>query len=104
LPEGRKSYTKTQPVQYEEFAPLLAWWNAREENERAWRVPVADILRYTDNGALLSANLDIKNPNQRDDFEHLPPEQLVRDILDKEQQIIALMQEIQQALSAGATP
>ena len=38
LPEGRKSYSKTQPIQYEEFAPLVAWWDARDENERAWRV------------------------------------------------------------------
>jgi type I restriction enzyme M protein len=103
LPEGRKSYTKTQPIQFEEFAPLLAWWEAREENERAWRVPVGDVLRYDENGALLSANLDIKNPNRQEDFAHLPPEQLVRDILDKERQIIALMQEIEQALSVGVT-
>jgi type I restriction enzyme M protein len=101
LPEGRKSYTKTQPIQFEEFAPLLAWWGAREENERAWRVPVGNVLRYDENGALLSANLDIKNPNRQEEFAHLPPEQLVRDILDKERQIIALMQEIEQALSAG---
>src|SRR3990170_4298844 len=37
LPEGRKNYTKTQPIQFEEFAPCQAWWNAREENDRAWR-------------------------------------------------------------------
>ena len=27
LPEGRKNYTKTAPIQFEEFAPLVAWWN-----------------------------------------------------------------------------
>jgi len=31
LPEGRKNYTKTQPLQFDEFAPLMAWWPAREE-------------------------------------------------------------------------
>src|SRR5207245_3231262 len=45
LPEGRKQYTKTQPLQYEEFAPCLAWWKKREESERAWKVPAADILK-----------------------------------------------------------
>ncbi len=70
LPEGRKNYTKTQPVQFEEFADCLAWWNNREENEHAWRVPVERII---ENGY----NLDIKNPTGKDDFEHLPPEQLV---------------------------
>src|SRR5882724_7486707 len=39
LPDGRKNYTKTQPIQFEEFAGCLEWWNgstgsprAREEN------------------------------------------------------------------------
>ncbi|MFN3592982.1 MAG: class I SAM-dependent DNA methyltransferase, partial [Thermaurantiacus sp.] len=28
LPEGRKKYSKTAPLQFEEFAPVLAWWHA----------------------------------------------------------------------------
>ena len=36
LPEGRKNYTKTAPIQFEEFADCLTWWKKREENERAW--------------------------------------------------------------------
>ena len=40
LPEGRKGYTKTQPMQFEEFADCLAWFKTwpREENAHAWRV------------------------------------------------------------------
>jgi type I restriction enzyme M protein len=37
LPEGRKNYTKTQPIQFEEFKVCLAWWKKREEGERAWK-------------------------------------------------------------------
>jgi len=92
LPEGRKQYTKTQPIQYEEFADCLAWWQSREENERAWRVPVEQVIA---NGY----NLDLKNPNAKADFEHLPPEQLVEDILAKERRIIEIMEEIKQALN-----
>jgi len=47
LPEGRKQYTKTTPMRFEEFADLLAWWRApegRQENARAWRVPAQSIL------------------------------------------------------------
>ena len=55
LPEGRKSYTKTKPLQYEEFADCLAWWKDRAEGERAWKVPAEQIAK---NGY----NLDIKNP------------------------------------------
>jgi type I restriction enzyme M protein len=87
LPEGRKNYTKTQPIQFEEFAGCLAWWSKREENDCAWKVLASELLA---NGC----NLDRKNPNAATDFEHLPPEQLVDDILKKEQRILAIVTEI----------
>jgi len=31
LPEGRKKYSKTAPMAYEEFADCLAWWKKREQ-------------------------------------------------------------------------
>ncbi|CCF82602.1 Type I restriction enzyme EcoEI M protein (fragment) [Nitrolancea hollandica Lb] len=92
LPEGRKQYTKTRPIQFEEFADCLAWWNHREENERAWLVPVEQLI---ENGY----NLDLKNPNAAQAIEHLPPEQLVEDILAKERRIIEIIEEIKQALA-----
>ncbi len=91
LPEGRKNYTKTQPIQFEEFAPLLAWWGDRQASERAWKVPLSQIA---DNGY----NLDIKNPSARQDLEHLPPEQLAASIAEKERRIATLMDEIQALL------
>jgi len=98
LPEGRKNYTKTQPIQFEEFADCLAWWNNRAENERAWRVQAADVLKRDAEGNLLSVNLDVKNPNAKQDLEHLPPEQLADSILQKEQRIAELMGEIKAML------
>jgi type I restriction enzyme M protein len=95
LPAGRKNYTKTQPIQFEEFADCLKWWKQREQNERAWQVPAADILA---NGC----NLDIKNPSARQDLEHMPPEQLADSVLRKEQRIAELMAEIKAALAEGA--
>ncbi len=95
LPEGRKQYTKTAPLRYEEFADLIAWWGAREEHERAWRTPAQDILA---NGC----NLDIKNPNAKQDITHLPPEVLVASILEKEQRIAEIMADIQRLLAEGA--
>ena len=41
LPEGRKKYSKTAPLQFDEFAPALAWWNHREEGPQAWKVDFA---------------------------------------------------------------
>jgi type I restriction enzyme M protein len=92
LPEGRKQYTKTAPLQFEEFAPCLAFWNNRKENERAWKVKAKDILAN-------NCNLDLKNPRAPQDLEHLPPEQLVESILEKERRIIEIMGEIKQMLA-----
>ncbi len=98
MPEGRKNYSKTKPLQYEELAECAAWWGKRVENEHAWKVSANEVLKYDDEHQILSVNLDIKNPNTPDDFEHLPPEQLAQDILHKEQRIAALMAEIQSVL------
>jgi type I restriction enzyme M protein len=98
LPAGRKSYSKTKPLRFEEFEPLLAWWNDREENKHAWRVSVAEVLKVDASGALLSANLDLKNPHSGDALEHLAPEELVDEVLRKEAQIQELLLEIRAVL------
>ncbi|MGK2901126.1 MAG: N-6 DNA methylase [Burkholderiaceae bacterium] len=41
LPEGRKKYSKTAPLQFEEFAAALAWWNDRQAGPQAWAVDFA---------------------------------------------------------------
>jgi len=92
LPAGRKNYTKTQPLQFDEFAPLIAWWKNREENDRAWKVSAAEILA---NGC----NLDRKNPHAKNDITHLPPDQIAADILQKEQRIAEIMENIRKLLA-----
>ena len=182
LPEGRKTYTKTKPLQDDEFADCLAWWKNREENESAWKYnfrevyeqaialatphweaakiaeetanqnaktvkelaekvqilqksildfsPQVEIARIKDQIEALKDklrqvqqeerrqreivkdeqskgdaiywpiyNLDRKNPNNQQDFEHLPPEQLLADILNKDQRVTEIMAEIQQVLA-----
>jgi type I restriction enzyme M protein len=60
LPPDRQSlknpcYIKSSPLRFEEFAPLLEWWNSREETDCAWQVRAEDVAR---NGF----NLDIRHP------------------------------------------
>ncbi len=98
LPEGRKNYTKTQPLRYEEFAGLLAWWKQCQENDQAWQVAAADVLKYDAAGRLVSANLDIKNPKGGDAFEHMAPEALLESILLKETKIQQLLLEMRNTL------
>jgi type I restriction enzyme M protein len=101
LPEGRKNYTKTKPIQYEEFADCLKWWGKRKESDRSWKIKASDVIKKDDKGNVVSVNLDIKNPNAAEALEHLPPEQLVESILTKEKRIIEVMGDIKKVL-AGA--
>jgi type I restriction enzyme M protein len=91
LPEGRKNYTKTAPIQFEEFAPV-AWWTKRKENDQAWKVPAAELL-------VAGCNLDRKNPRAKEDITHLPPEQLAASIIEKEQRIAEIMGNIKRLLA-----
>lgn len=63
LPEGQKSYSKTKGIQFSEFAPMIEWWNKRQENEVAWKVKVGDLKRGFD--------LDVKNPHEAETVENL---------------------------------
>jgi type I restriction enzyme M protein len=95
LPEGRKNYTKTKPLLFEEFAPLFVWWRDRIETEHAWKVPV-DLFKES------GFNLDLKNPRVPDRLEHLPPAALVESILKKERRIGELLSELGSELGVSS--
>jgi type I restriction enzyme M protein len=99
MTEGRKNYTKTAPIQFEEFAQCVKWWNNREENERAWKISAKDVLKYDKDGNVLSVNLDIKNPAAKAEIAHLPPEQLADSVLQKEQRIAEIIRNIKGLLT-----
>ena len=93
-PADKKKYSKTKPIQQEEFEPIKAWWNNRIENDNAWKVKLSDIVFIDKDGKLLNVNLDNKNPNRKGDFEYREPSVLISSIMDKEKQVIQLMKEI----------
>lgn len=92
LPEGRKNYTKTAPLQLEEFADCIAWWGKRKTNDRAWKLSAAELLAD-------GCNLDRKNPSAKQDIAHLPPEQLAASILQKEHRIAEIMANVHKLLA-----
>jgi type I restriction enzyme M protein len=51
LPEGRKNYTKTKPMQVEEFADCIAWWSKRKANDQAWKAPFGEIRQEAEKKA-----------------------------------------------------
>jgi type I restriction enzyme M protein len=75
---------------------LVTWWKKREENERSWKAPAAELLA---NGC----NLDRKNPRAKQDITHLPPGQLAASILEKEQRITEIMGNIRNLLAKHDT-
>jgi type I restriction enzyme M protein len=89
LPETRKTYTKTQPLRFQEFSGFLTWWNSRVETSQAWRVTVDEIARA-------GFNLDLRNPRSSVVPQGRPPSELVEELIAKEQQILAALQEIRE--------
>ncbi len=99
-PNDRKNYSKTKPLQFQEFADFLQWFpgDARTENDRAWRVSVDGLLKIGSDGSVISVNLDRKNPRSKPALEHLPPPELVASILSKERRIVELVDELDHQL------
>ncbi|WP_295581051.1 class I SAM-dependent DNA methyltransferase [uncultured Lamprocystis sp.] len=102
LPAGRRKFTKTKPMEDADLAACLAWWVDRKEGADAWRVNVADVLKYDAEGRLLSVNLDIKNPHGLEALEHREPLELLDDMLRKERRVNDLLAEIRTLIDRTA--
>ncbi|WP_329134645.1 type I restriction-modification system subunit M [Streptomyces sp. NBC_01476] len=99
LPDGRRSYTKSKPLAYDEFAQCQAWWGGpsregRATTAQAWRVPIKDLR----DGGL---NLNLFNPHIADELAHQDPAELVAGLIKTEHEILGLLEEIQSELAGG---
>ena len=101
-PEGRKKYSKTAPMIYEEFATCLEWWGNRKANERAWKIDAAGLIERDDDDRVIACNLDIKNPHDDEVADHRPPMEIVDAIIINEQRVLEIMDEIRSELSEPA--
>ncbi|MEU8576451.1 N-6 DNA methylase [Streptomyces asoensis] len=92
LPDGRRSYTKTKPMRFEEFEPCVEWWGGakregREEGGNAWKVAATEIEKA-------GFNLDIPNPHGGENLAHRSPEDLVNELIKTENEILGLLKEL----------
>lgn len=74
LPEGYKTYNKTNPIMIEEFDLEKKWWKNREDKkfkQYAWKVSVKDLKNY---------NLDINNPNKKEENFELSKDKIIKKI------------------------
>lgn len=92
MPERRKKYSEAAPLQYDEFAPLSAWWRDRKESPQAWRVCAAEVLAN-------NTNLDLKNMYAKQGLEHADPKDLIAAMRAKEQDVLRLLSEIEALVS-----
>ncbi len=90
------NYTKSKPMKSEEFDACIAWFNDRQENDLAWKVPVGEILAS-------GCNLDRRNPKSLQYLEPMPPEESIANILAKEQRIIEGLQNVRLHLKVDET-
>ena len=99
-PEGRKNYTKTKPLTFEELQPCLDWWSVRKDNERAWKVSGPSLIAKDDDGKIISCNLDQRNPNRGGVVDHRNPLEIVESLERKEEKILEISRDIKRTLAA----
>jgi type I restriction enzyme M protein len=97
-PPGRKGYSKTMPMRFEEFAECQAWWggsgrHGRIEDAHAWPVGIGDI-EHDD------YNLDRKNPNRTEELAQRHPAQLLNELLGLEADVTRLLDQIRTELAS----
>jgi type I restriction enzyme M protein len=46
-PEGKKTFTKTQPITSKEFESITKWWKNKEPNDNAWQINVNELSEKT---------------------------------------------------------
>lgn len=102
LPEGRRKYSKTRPIQFEESSACLAWWGDRKEGPQAWKVHGPDLIRRDEAGRVVAVNLDLKNPAAREAADHRAPAEIVASAIEKERRVLALLEEIRALVDGPA--
>jgi type I restriction enzyme M protein len=99
--EGRKKYSKTQPLQDDELAGCITWWKKRKKGPQAWRVKAADLIKRDEKGQVVDVNLDIKNPATKEAIDHRSPREILESIVAKEQQVLTLLAEMRKLVTQG---
>jgi type I restriction enzyme M protein len=94
LPEGRRKYSKTQPLQYDELADCLAWWRSRKEGPQAWKVFGPDLIKRDEQNRVLAVDLDLKNPHAKMSVDHREPGEIIESAIGREKEVLAALEEL----------
>jgi len=103
LPAGLKKFSKGNPIQDEHFAEAIELWRAwnayrqghgprPEPTERSWVVPADEIKAR-------GYDLTARNPTRPDSEQLPPPMEIVARLLEKEREILSIVEELDELLS-----
>lgn len=87
--EVQGKFTKTKPITDAALEDCWKKYQNRAESNQSWLVPAEKLKTY---------DLTAKNPNAKKDLTHKPPEELLREIEEKERKINNILTEIKKAL------
>jgi type I restriction enzyme M protein len=91
MPEGYKNFSKTKPIKFEHFAPVVEWWNNRQEInidgfDKAKRYLVAEFVEK-------GYNLDLCGiPHEEEEI--LEPSELIANYRAKKESLNAKIENI----------
>ena len=107
LPEGLKKFSKGSPIRDEYFAEARELWKAWDAyrkgrgpleaclSENAWIVRVEEVKER-------GYDLTARNLNRKDTDNLPPPTEIVASLLEREREILSIIEELNQMLSNGA--
>jgi len=86
-PEGMKNFTKTRPMQDEDWQDCYKKWQNREISENSWIVRIEEIGEET-------YELTPRNPNKLKKKEYRLAVEILEDILKEEKEVMGLIEEL----------
>jgi type I restriction enzyme M protein len=89
--EPEQKLTKNKPITDAHLAEFVELYTIRKTTERSWTVPASKLAEDYD--------LSAKNPAKQKDTVHLAPNDILKQIRIKEQQVAGLLDEIEQLLA-----
>lgn len=84
MPEGYKNFSKTKPIKFEHFEPVMEWWNDRKEIviegfDKAKKFSVEDIVKR-------GYNIDLCGfPHEEEEI--LEPDELIKNYYEKKESL-----------------
>lgn len=88
--EGIKNYSKTKPPTFDDFSTIIQWMKNKKENDNAWKINVSELQDF---------NLDIDNPNKKEESIDLSPHELIQQIISDEKKTMSLLEDVENLIN-----